>query len=208
MKFLLPALLVFNFSFAQNEMSKRASDFLQKFIDVAKKNPINKDSVEWKSLQSKVFEIAKNAQTPEDTYEAIRLGIKMINNGHSFLMTAKESIEWKNDEKNDTIVKMPVPTPYGKITNSVGYINLPWFDSGNKKSCILFADTLQSVVKNLDAANGLKGWIIDLRDNLGGNNWPMLVRIGSLYETNKVGEFVYPNGKKTDWVCQVQKFKV
>ena len=188
--------------FSQNGISKISSDFLQEFIEIAKNNSINKTFVDWNTLENKIFDIAKNAKTPEDTYEAIKYGIKMINDGHSFFMTAKESLEWKNSEKNDTMIKIPGPIPYGKIIDSIGYINLPWFDSGNNQCSILFADTLQSVVKYLDEITGLKGWIIDLRDNLGGNNWPMLAGIGSLYETNKIGEFVYPDGKRIDWIYQ------
>lgn len=73
-------------------------------------------------------------------------------------MTAHESKAWRNESlKYSMIISGPIP--FGKIIEGMGYINLPWFHSGNQVICTRFAGTLQSILKSLDTYK-LKGWII------------------------------------------------
>jgi len=46
--------------------------------------------------------------------------------------------------------------------------------------------------------NGLKGWVIDLRKNSGGNMWPMLMGLSPFYEDGVLGYFIGP-GEERVW---------
>ena len=186
---------------AQMEMSSEARDYLEEYISITKSKSMLRDSVDWNQFEELVYKTAKGSQTPGDTYSAIKIGLDYINDGHSFLMTAEETEKWKNEDNEDTVTSIPGPIPFGALIEGVGYIRLPWFHSGNDKSCQLFADTLQSVIIALDT-NTLDGWIIDLRDNLGGNNWPMHAGISSLYVEEQVGSSIYPDGRKEKWIIR------
>ena len=129
---------------AQKETSVEATNYLKEFISVVKANAMQKDSIDWIQFEQRVFQKAKGSQSIKDTYEALKMGIELLNDGHSFLMTPEETEEWKKGIKEDTVVSIPGPIPYGELVEKIGYINLPWFHSGNDNSCQLFADTLQS----------------------------------------------------------------
>ncbi len=188
--------------FAQETTSAVAKTYLFEYLDIVQKRSINRGSIDWEEFETVLFDAAKNAQTVEETYPAIKKSLKLLEDGHSFLMTAQETDEWKRPENSEEIKDtIPGPVPYGKLIDGVGYINLPWFHSGNERSCQLFADTLLSVIRTLDKGK-LKGWIVDLRGNLGGNNWPMHAGISPLYTNDIIGAYVYPNGETKNWTVR------
>ena len=171
---------------------------MKTFVKICESNSINRTSIDWKQFQKKADSLAKDCKTPSDCYPAIKELIKDLADKHSFLMTPEEYKVWKESEANDSL-KIPGPVPFAKKIGEIGYLNLPWFYSGNEKICQLFADTLNALVQELDR-DTLKGWIIDIRDNLGGNNWPMIAGVGVLYQTEQVGSCIYPDGKLSKWI--------
>lgn len=63
-----------------------------------------------------------------------------------------------------------------------------------------FADDAHRTLKSIDSPD-LCGWIIDLRDNTGGNMWPMLAAIGPIAGPGVLGGFVAPEGGGvTKWI--------
>jgi C-terminal processing protease CtpA/Prc len=84
------------------------------------------------------------------------------------------------------------------IIDSCGYISVPYFHGGNLKLILAFADTIQTALRKLDSSS-LKGWIIDLRDNSGGNMEPMIAGLGPLFDAERLGSLVDVNGDKESW---------
>lgn len=64
-----------------------------------------------------------------------------------------------------------------------------------------YALLAQHVIRQADQA-GTCGWIIDLRNNGGGNMWPMLDGVGPILGEGVVGSFVVPDGVKLAWSYQ------
>jgi C-terminal processing protease CtpA/Prc len=58
-----------------------------------------------------------------------------------------------------------------------------------------FAESVQRIIRELDST-GPCGWIVDLRDNLGGNLWPMLAGLGPLLGDGELGASLAPNGAR------------
>jgi len=81
----------------------------------------------------------------------------------------------------------------------LGYIEIPSF-SGNEKAAEKFVGNIQRAIKRLDA-HALKGWIIDLRVNEGGNMWPMLAGLSSLLNSDTLGYFRKADGSLKSWVA-------
>jgi len=69
---------------------------------------------------------------------------------------------------------------------------------GDPISIQKYADSLQNKIKSIDNKN-LKGWILDLRENTGGNCWPMLTGIGPLLGNGICGYFVDRKRNKSSW---------
>jgi C-terminal processing protease CtpA/Prc len=61
-----------------------------------------------------------------------------------------------------------------------------------------FATRLQELIRAIDQPPAC-GWIVDLRQDEGGNLWPMLAGVGPLLGEGEVGAFV-TSGQRVPWV--------
>ena len=86
-------------------------------------------------------------------------------------------------------------TPKELLAESIGYLWIPGFAGGTQASQAKFADALHRITGDLDA-RGSCGWIVDLRDNTGGNLWPMLAGVGPVLGDGDAGASVYPDGRR------------
>ena len=84
------------------------------------------------------------------------------------------------------------------MIDGCGYINVPPFHGGNPQSMLAYADSLQSAVRQLEGA-GINGWLIDLRENTGGNMAPMLAGLGPLFSSYKLGSLVDVVTNRNAW---------
>jgi C-terminal processing protease CtpA/Prc len=90
----------------------------------------------------------------------------------------------------------------GKMIGShIGYILVTNLSALNDTTTRAFASNIQALIRKLDTENEIQGWIVDLRDNPGGNMWPMVTGLGPLLGNGVVGNFVFRGGKqKQSWV--------
>lgn len=75
------------------------------------------------------------------------------------------------------------------LKNNIAYLYVPGFGSTNSQVMNKFADTIQQLIRKLDTENEIKGWIVDLRRNSGGNMFPMIAGVGPLTGTGALGYF-------------------
>jgi carboxyl-terminal processing protease len=72
-----------------------------------------------------------------------------------------------------------------------GYVEVTAF-GGTEAAAKRYTDQLSSIVRSLDNSRGLKGWIVDLRLNGGGNMYPMIAGLGALFGDGDLGSFHGP----------------
>jgi len=83
-------------------------------------------------------------------------------------------------------LKVSLEYASGKIiAGNVGYLSVPPFNNLYHEAMTMFADSLQRIIQTLDRQN-LTGWIIDLRDNSGGADMPMIAGLGPLLDSNNM----------------------
>lgn len=104
------------------------------------------------------------------------------------------------------------------IMGSYGYIRVPGF-GGLGKVMNGFATQIQDGIRELDK-RPLRGWIVDLRLNTGGNMFPMIAGLGPLLGNGDLGEFItsterqtwfYRDGKTgidTETILSIKPYKV
>jgi carboxyl-terminal processing protease len=68
-----------------------AQVYLENAVSIMEKNFVRRDRVDWKALRTKVFETAKDAETPKDTYLAINQALEIMGEQHSFFLTPQQS---------------------------------------------------------------------------------------------------------------------
>jgi len=167
--------------------SKEVKKFIEEFTDIIKQNAIYKDSLNWAAMQPDIDKLSKGLKTVNEAavVTAYIMGkLRAAGDHHSFIQTR---ISAEGYAKSD----LDPARPYAKLLNGkIGYINVPGFASINDTAGVHFATAIQQLIHGLDSANVINGWIVDLRNNSGGNMWPMIAGLGPLIGNGTLGYFV------------------
>ncbi len=177
--------------------SKLATEYIGAACDTIKKHSLIRDSFDIRKIQPTALRIAGNAKKYSDCYLAVSYlleSLREYGDYHSFFMKAPEVENWKNT--GSAISKIQFATH--KLIDGFGYVNVPPFHGGNPQSMLAYADSLQSAIRQLDNV-GIKGWLIDLRENTGGNMEPMLAGLGPLFSSDKLGSLVDVENNRNAW---------
>lgn len=137
-----------------------------------------------------------NAQAIEDLYPRIRMALLLLDDHHSFYRSPDSTYIYSPSLGPCTD---PMP-PAVEVTDDIGYVKVGSF-SGRGPAETAFAQRIQDAVRAADHGN-LAGWIVDLRDNGGGNMWPMIAGLGPILGEGAAGAFVDPDGGITWWGYQ------
>ncbi len=180
---------------AGSEMSAKARSYLVAALDIMEENSLLRHEVGWAELRQEAFSQADGAREPADAYTAIHTAVGAMGDGHSRFLEPKEARE---------TLEASVETFEGlegrPLADGVGYVSLPRVVGSDK--------TIERYVQQGRAAvvrahgTGACGWVIDLRDNTGGNMAPMLAVAAPVLGDGNVGAFVDADGKKTAWTVR------
>jgi C-terminal processing protease CtpA/Prc len=86
--------------------------------------------------------------------------------------------------------------PTGRLLDGgIAYLELPGLGGGPKAN--EYDDTVHELIGRIDDGS-VRGFVVDLRRNTGGNMWPMLAGIGPLAGAGTLGAFVGGAGT-TEW---------
>jgi carboxyl-terminal processing protease len=195
--FRVPWIVVFLFAFGcENDedpkISPAAKNYLDNLVDIMRLNSINRKTIDWASFRSDVFAAAGAAQSISETSAAQKQALVMLHDNHSFIVTADNQYITSGQ-----ISCTDAPVTNGVIPENIGYVKVGGF-SGSASQAEAFAQAIQNDVRAKDKAN-LKGWIVDLRGNTGGNMWPMIAGVGPILGTGVCGHFIDPDDRVNAW---------
>lgn len=180
-----------------NTISDQVERYLNEVLDIMEANSINKHNIDWLDFRTKVFEKVPGAQNIQDTDPAIREALVLLGDNHSTYFKADGSFIFVGTlqcERKDIV------TP--SLPDNIGYIKVNFFrGSSNSDAAIFFAQQLQDQIIEQDQ-QGIKGWIVDLRGNNGGNMWPMIAGIGPILGEGTAGYFIDPDNNQNSWGFQ------
>jgi len=163
-------------------------DYFNAFLKIIKNNSIRKDSIDLEMIQEKIFSNLDEIKSIEDCHQVVKTTLLELKDNHSFFMDKKEVEKWSSTSSDYR--KKDLITFTGKLLDAdIGFIKMNGFSCGDSLSCMYYSDSLQGLIKSIDRKN-LKGWVLDLRENTGGNCWPMLAGIGSLLGEGVCGFFL------------------
>ena len=198
MKYVFYFLIVSLFTTCRDSqnLSAVSKSYIDEVINLLQNNSINKNKINWEDFRNDVYRHAKGSKTIENTYPSITYAISKLEDNHSYFAA--------NNVSQDSSDLAPLPILHDEIVpENIGYIRLG-FCMGNDKQMQNYIDTVSRKIEKQDKAN-LKGWIVDLRGNFGGNMWAMLVAIGPILGEGVLGYFFYPNNSSLTWNYKVGK---
>lgn len=148
------------------------------------KNGIFAGNDEWKSTYNECLKMIENAKSYDDTYDAIRKALSVGGGKHSMLMTKSES--QNTTESYDEVL------PTVSLDGDIAIIKLPDF-LGTAEAGQKYAKVAEGFIhENRDK---IKGVVLDLRGNTGGDMGPMATAVSSLLPD---GELVYYHYRSYD----------
>lgn len=168
--------------------------YLAHALDLLQAHSLHRHEVDWASLRDSVAKVVIHPETPADAYGGIRLALAIIGERHSFFL----------EPQNAGTPLAPSPPPLSRLVEALpgtpgrfGYLQVGSF-GGSRAGADSLATDLQRRIEALDT-EGVCGWIVDLRGNVGGNMWPMVAGLGPLIGEGVMGYFVEPDSVREAW---------
>lgn len=186
--------VVFAFSFGcckpPKSISPEAEKYLKEVLALLQQHSVNRHDINWNDFTADVFRVAQNSQTVRDTYPAVAYAVAQLNDSHSYFVRAVSEGEAAEDK--------PLPTVEDEKTPAdIGYIRVP-FCMGDAQQTEQYIAAITEKISRQNGT-GIKGWVIDLRDNFGGNMWPMMAALGPFLDSGTQGYFVDADAHAVVW---------
>jgi len=202
-------LLVLAFSSGANGQGQRSAlpDSLQAYVDtvlsIVQKKSLYINQVDWHGISDSAKAIVANARNIEELMPAVSYIFTAIGDFHGGLNYRER---WYGMEKKSVSVRDELREGFKtgarvrtKILESeYGYVFVPPVWALTEKETSIFAQQLQDSVCNARNSN-VRGWIVDLRLNLGGNMFAMIGGLGNIIGDGVLGTFIDRNGQEVKW---------
>jgi hypothetical protein len=174
---------------SNEEPTADVRNYVKEVRNIVKQNSIYTNQLNWASIDRDIVQLSKGLKTLNEAQilsNYIIDQLKAIGDNHSFLQSKAfaESYAKENVVNEQPIAKM--------LDHSIAYILIPAFGSVNDTVMKNFAQNIQQMIKKLDIDNTVKGWVVDLRQNNGGNMHPMIAGLGPLLGNGTLGYFTSP----------------
>lgn len=166
--------------------------YLEVVLALLRTYHINSATADWQAIEARARASAAGATQLGDIHDAIRGIIADLGERHSFLLPAPPPGQVAG------VGSEPAMPGHELIDGRFGLVRLPGF-TGSPEQAVRYTATLRDSLTAMDAGGHMCGWIVDLRDNLGGNMWPMLNGLDPLLGAGPFGTFRNPSGELAYW---------
>jgi len=169
-------------------LSNPDSDLLSYASEVKnhiKNSSLFRSSINWNQIDADINNLMRaiNMQDADLLNQYFIQELRNVGDMHSQFQNKMQA---DNYASKNIVVEKPKAE---LLKNGIAYLYVPGFGSTNSQVMNKFADTIQHLIRKLDTENDIKGWVVDLRRNFGGNMFPMIAGLGPLTGTGNLGYF-------------------
>ncbi|MEM8583046.1 MAG: S41 family peptidase [Bacteroidota bacterium] len=190
-------------SLQEPELADSLRYYIDTFFSIARSEALGREAIDWDRLERDVLMLSSEANSLVDLHPNLAYAARRINK-HSLFVLPQVVRQWRGED-NDEIANRKTFLPSmefssgRRINSRTAYISMPGVNSGHEPSLQKFADSLQQLIRELDSPE-TDSWVLDLRNNTGGNCWPMLAGVGPFLGEGVCGYFMNMDGSdKTAW---------
>lgn len=162
------------------DISPRA--LFREALTAISRHALGRSGVDWeREGEGWAVEVAEEGAV-DTAYPAIEALLARLGDPHARLIPAARGMREESPPADDGETSHPtIPTvPTGQVlSGGVGYVLMPGCSAGEVEGLRRYAEAARAEIVRLHAA-GVRGWVIDLRLNGGGNLWPMLLGLAPL----------------------------
>lgn len=181
---------------AADDISKDARQYLDHAVNLLKEQALHRKEIDWEQLDRTVAQLSRGAQSIRDTHLAIRYAAAQMRETHTLFFTARTLEKMRQGQRGPDGKNRGATS--GLLQGKFGYLALPGLYSLNETEQIDYATTLARQLQTLQQSKPC-GWVVDLRNDTGGNMWPMLSGLSALFGEGRIGAFSVPGEEATIW---------
>jgi hypothetical protein len=181
--------------------SPEAVAYLDRAIALIRAHHRNAPGADWPRIIARAHNAIAGANAPADTYPAISGVLGALGERHSFLVDASATRAPQPDANGTAPPAPPMPR-WALAAKRYGIVRLPELNTmiaGGEATGRAYQAALRSGLEQMDKAP-LCGWIVDLRQDGGGDMWPMLAGLDPLLGKAPFGFFVMRGQEPTPWI--------
>jgi carboxyl-terminal processing protease len=150
-------------------------------------------------LKRSVIDSIPYFQHDADVFRAIQYIVTLIDDGHSIFIFPNSP----NVFLTDTV---PMPEVVTKVVDgNIGYIKLTGY-LANLEGSKRYTDRIRESLYELDRTSDLTGWIIDLRDNIGGLSSMMPFGLAPMFQDSLIGCMINNKGEYLMEYCTNERY--
>jgi carboxyl-terminal processing protease len=215
--FLILILLLPYFGVAQpksSTMVDSVKSYLDRSLSIIEQNSLNTSNIDWNKLREEVYVKASGSRKYEDILNIYPYIFQKINDHHGSLKYKSKTYSWNKPLQNESNHAIKFATKkYSnvrseRIGKDIGYILIPGNNDFRGQHMDSITNTIKRAIAKVNEKH-IKGWIIDLRVNTGGNMYPMIAGLSDFIGEGKVGGFLtstyHPDG---NWILKNGTFYV
>ncbi|MFB9926232.1 S41 family peptidase [Amycolatopsis halotolerans] len=157
-------------------------------LNLLRAHSIDRDRVDWPRAEAGAVRAAEGVPTLSGTYPMIRDVLAELGNPHTKLLSPLQA-------RAPSAATIKVPS--SRAADGIAVLEVPGFvadPDGERRYVAAGTAALRAV-----EAQAPCGWIVDLRDNSGGNMWPMLTVLAPLLGDGIAGSFAGPGLAPSFW---------
>ena len=172
-----------------NDKAGQAKTDLRNILDVMERHSVYRNNVNWTELKQSVLGMVDDYNSYEaNMSKGVGRALTMLGDKHSsFNFPDGASVMGESNLRCEDSIPVMLP-----MDNSIGYVKMDAFGGTDGYSCSQYIKSVQQQIAQADNAN-LKGWIIDLRTNRGGNFNSMLQSIVPILGVGTPFYSLYPD---------------
>jgi carboxyl-terminal processing protease len=175
---------------------------LEEALDLLEKTHINASKVDWKAIRKD----ANDLQDRRNARTAIYFAIEQLDEKHTFYLPANAPQLKSMVNTNVSAFEPVIAAATGRLDRSVAVLPVPMFIfQHDHPATDIFIKKLGEEIARL-AKSEPKAWIVDLRENAGGNMWPMLAGLACFFEPDILGYL--RDSKGADMVWRIERNNV
>lgn len=186
------AIKVEEIALQEGVLKPQIEEYLEEYFDLISTKSLVRDTSLIQTLRSNARALCNGMTELEDVHFILKNITFNLKDGHSFFSSPQE---WKDlHQSSENLKKSDIQFSNGKILEgNIAYIHVPTFSSLDPFLVRKSVDSLQGLIQRLDNVN-LKGWVIDLSQNSGGNSFAMIPGLGPLLGDGPCGQSISADG--------------
>lgn len=193
---------------AQKNLSTNDSidNFYNELVSTMKAEYFFKDKADWSQIETELNERLRDSKNFKSSLNEITFLFDQLNASHCTVHFEENAYKDSNkgliasDFSKQWLKKFETKPQFEVkiLDNQYGYILMPGIDILSDKESHKIAQPMYNQINELKNSKNIKGWIIDLRFNIGGAVSPMLLALYDFLGDNDVWGVLDINKKITD----------